>query len=167
MELPVKSRIHLAAILFVLASTQASAGIFSRSSDTPPSQTRAELYDPTFVREHLTVHKSTTADVEKLYGKPERPRVSSSGTETWGYTMSTKSNNGLAHSAVARGAAALWSHVSSNSATNIGEAEYNKANGGGGSASTVADKTVGKETITDHSITFTFKNGVLDSYNMD
>ncbi|UPG85338.1 hypothetical protein L2Y94_18850 [Luteibacter aegosomatis] len=162
-----KTRIYLALIVFVLASADANAGIFNRSSDAPPSQTRAELYDPAFVRQNLTVHKSTTADVEKLYGKPERPSFDSNGTERWSYTMSTKSDNGLARSAVVRGVSALWSHVPSNHATNIGEAEYNKANGGNGSASAVADKTVGKETTSNHSISFVFKDGVLDSYSMN
>ncbi|MDF4002468.1 hypothetical protein P3W33_03520 [Luteibacter sp. PPL552] len=161
-----KTRIHLALILVALTSLDASAGIFSRS-ETPPSQTRAELYDPTFVRQHLVVHKSTTADVEKLYGKPDRPSVQSDGTERWSYSMSSTSNGGLARSAVVRGVSALWSHVPSNNATNIGEAEYNKANGGGGSANAVADQTMGKEKTDYRSIYFQFKDGVLQSYGIN
>ena len=161
-----KARTPLVLILFALTRLDVSACIFSRS-ETPPYQTRTELYDPTFVRQHLIVHKSTTADVEKLYGKPDRPSVSSDGSESWSYSMSTTSHGGLARSAVVRGVSALWSHVPSNTATNVSEAEYNKAHGGGGSASAVADQTVGKEKTESRSIYFRFKDGVLDSYTIN
>lgn len=52
-------------------------------------------FDPQFVKEHLIVGKTTTAEVRQIYGEPRSPSVNSDGGESWDYRPSNVENKDM------------------------------------------------------------------------
>jgi len=52
-----------------------------------------EKFDPTWMRQHIVVGKTTKQDILGIYGEPEHKNTNSSGAEDWLYRKNHAGNN--------------------------------------------------------------------------
>lgn len=155
-------KILVVALMVSLLSACSSNGGIGFLSDNKPA---ANIYNTSFLRKNLIIGKSTTDDAARICGDTEDKMISSDGTEKWSY-RNKPNEYSMLKSGVVRAVDTIKSKIPYNSATDIADSEYNKANGGRGSSNIVADKVTGTGGK-DHSLELFFSNGILRSYSLN
>jgi len=99
-----------------------------------------EKFDPTWIKQHVVVGKSTQQDISSIYGEPDEKQTSANNSDTWIYRKNRAGNNLLS---MASGMIPGMSTV--NQASNLADV---KAKQGYGNA-----------------LWFWFKNGVVTNWH--